>query len=367
MNILLHGAINGSNFGDCIFADLFYTSLKKSFPNYNIWFYDKPPYGISDFLRNQINYHYIMREQDYKDVDLFVFISGGYFGEDDRSLRDSVVRYLRYIKIGKKYAKCGTPIVGIGLEVGPIHYRFLRRDIRFILNHCSLLTVRNSESYDYCKNNLRISDLKLTADTAIQIGKKDLSDFNCLNELVDGNKKNIFLHIPTSGLNDMNFTKNVLMPVIRFCKNNPNYSLIYGLDNLEFHDISSDIENLFKQEQIYAHHYIYTSYWEMCSLLSKVDIIITTKLHVGIIGASYGKSVISIPKHKYKTERFYKSIDEKCRCVSYYKLTPEVMSGLLNKYYDKKIELPEDKYLQSKSNIENLVDKIKTIENLSHK
>ena len=151
MNILLHGAVSGSNFGDCLFADIFYNSLRQSFPDDNIWFFDRQPFGISQYLRSSLDYRYIMSDDDYNKVDALVYISGGYLGEDKKSLKESLVRYKRYVQLGKKYISKKIPILIIGLEVGPIYYGFLRKGIRNIIDRSVVLTVRNKESYDYCK------------------------------------------------------------------------------------------------------------------------------------------------------------------------------------------------------------------------
>src|SRR6202007_2101045 len=51
------------------------------------------------------------------------------------------------------------------------------------------------------------------------------------------------------------------------------------------------------------------------ALIGGVDGIVTTKLHVGIVGCAMEKPVISMPGHS-KTPRFYKQVGLSEQCIS---------------------------------------------------
>lgn len=362
MNILLHGAVSGSNFGDCLFADIFYNTLRQAFPDDNIWFFDRQPFGISQYLRSSLDYRYIMSDDDYNKVDALVYISGGYLGEDKKSLKESLVRYKRYVQLGKKYISKKIPILIIGLEVGPIYYGFLRKGIRNILDRSVVLTVRNKESYDYCVENLNIRKAIKTQDTAICVASMDIPQTTeKLDRLFENAKKTLFLHVPFGAKDDEKYKNNILIPVVDFCKKHTEYSVIYGMDNEEKNTDLTFIEELFKSKSILCRHYLYSSYWEMCSLLSRVDFIVTTKLHTGIIGAAYGRAVVSTPVHRFKTERFYHEIGYSDHSYSYHNLTPQIMDTLLEEKHDKKIILDKSVYDKSLSNLTILTDSLKKI------
>jgi len=63
-----------------------------------------------------------------------------------------------------------------------------------------------------------------------------------------------------------------------------------------------------------------------------VDLIITPKLHVGIVGAALGKSVLSFPYHIHKIKRYYRQIGEEDRCVLLKDITESVAYDKLIKY-----------------------------------
>ena len=91
-----------------------------------------------------------------------------------------------------------------------------------------------------------------------------------------------------------------------------------------------------------VYNYQYTSAWQLCSLLNRCDLIITAKLHVGIVGSSLGKSCISFPIHAYKTKRFYEQINEDGRCIMLDRANKEVVYQQLLTYYQRPILIPQN-------------------------
>lgn len=81
MKIILHGATNGSNFGDYLFADIFWRRLKEVNSEGENIFFEFLKYGISDFFKKNLEYKYEFKKKDIFDADLLIYFSGGYFGE----------------------------------------------------------------------------------------------------------------------------------------------------------------------------------------------------------------------------------------------------------------------------------------------
>lgn len=362
MNILLHGAINGSNFGDCIFADLFYNSIKYAFPNDNVFFVETFPFGISEFLCKKLNYN--KGGVDINDMDVLVYISGGYFGEGKKNILQSIRRYFRYFKIANYFIKNKKVICVVGLEIGPIHFKFLQNVILKILQSSKLIIVRNKESQDYCVK-LGINSALLSSDTALAI--KNYNYYltkvsKNIDSLFACTKKAIFLHIqPNDKIDDLFVTK-VVNPLINFIKSNNEYYIIFGSDGVEKKDFKANkIQKLFSSNKVYAEHFIYESYWDLCYLLSKVEIVITRRLHVGIIGCLYKKVVFSIPIHEYKTERFYRQIGYESHCYAYHKLTPEIMTDFLINHNSEHAIITNEIINAGTNNLTNLVNTLKAL------
>jgi polysaccharide pyruvyl transferase WcaK-like protein len=71
--------------------------------------------------------------------------------------------------------------------------------------------------------------------------------------------------------------------------------------------------------------------WYLSAILSMVEAIITTKLHVGIVGAALGKTVLSFSGDQ-KIKRFYKQIGAPERCVELDDLNYKKASYQLDAY-----------------------------------
>ena len=353
MKILLHGAIKGSNFGDCLFADIFYNELKKEFPNAKIDFYENHPFGIGAFLKNKLNYS-VHKHQRVKDYDALVYISGGLFGENSKSLLSSIKRFFRYCIPGLVMIKNKKKIYTVGVEVGPIHYGFLRLVINKIQKYSSLLIVRNKESLNYCKKN-KITNAVLSYDTAFAIDKFQ-------KQLVKKEKNNdckiILLHMLPNDKLDNGIKNKILLPIIDFVHSHSNYRVIVSADELTNNDYS-DIIDFVVKNNVECCLSKYNDYWKLCEIINQSQIVITRKLHVGIIAAAYNDSVISTPIHSYKTKRLYTCINEKDRCIPYNSITRKKMSDLLSLYCDRPIILDPEISKKSYDNLQCLCLELK--------
>ena len=94
--------------------------------------------------------------------------------------------------------------------------------------------------------------------------------------------------------------------------------------------------------------YDYKNHWEMCALLEKLDLVITSKLHVGIVSTALETSVISLPYHT-KTIRYYEQIDAKERCLENPTSEKEVYDHILRFYDHKEIDVPNNVLSSSRS------------------
>ena len=105
----------GSNFGDYLFAETFQNAIAEKIGKENVYFFKgyKGRFGVSSFYAK----HLKNDKTDYKikDVDALVYMSGGYFCGNDKTLKDYLVRYLCYFRVGLKCIKKKKPIAVIGL------------------------------------------------------------------------------------------------------------------------------------------------------------------------------------------------------------------------------------------------------------
>jgi hypothetical protein len=60
---------------------------------------------------------------------------------------------------------------------------------------------------------------------------------------------------------------------------------------------------------------------QVLGVIKALDLVITTKLHVGIVACALGTSVLAFPAHQ-KTRRFYEQIGAADRCLPLHQLAP---------------------------------------------
>lgn len=351
MKIMLHGATNMSNYGDFLFAEFFYHSLNKK--GYDVEFYAHPRYGISDYFArylgvtpDRLNYW-----DRVKQCDCLVFISGGYFVEPRKSgLIAEVKHYNRYMKPAGFFLKQNKPIYVLGVGAGPFTNKLFSMKARKVLNHAKVVTVRDEESKIYCDEFGVQNNVIITSDTALLIGeylrqiKADVPRFD-----VDEGCKMILLHLDSnSKVKEM--IQQIIVPAIaRFLNSNSDYSLYIAADGVKGQNLYSEYEKMLLD--YHPRILVYDDPWELTRQIERADLIVTTKLHMGIVGSALGRSVVSFPFVPQKTKRFYKQIGEADRCVSLVEIDQDLVFKMLEQYKDKRIRVPDELIERAKLNL----------------
>lgn len=352
---MLHGATNGSNFGDFIFANFFYKYL--IYNELDVFFYDGPLYGIGEYFKKNIPYK---KDKNFFNVfkcDLLIYLPGGYFGDTTNKLIDSIKRIIRYLTVGYIFILRRKPIYIVGVGGGPINNAILKFFLKRLIKYSQLILFRDQETINYFKSIGICSDkLILSTDAAQIIRYYKFEKYEKIDNLIDLRKKIIFLHVFDDN-NKNRDLKLVINEINTFMKKHSDYMIVIGCDwinrtKIENLNIFNEIET--KNKIAYNYH----SSFELAYLLSKVDFIITPKLHVGIIGSSFSKSVIAIPVHPQKVHRYYNQINELDRVCKLGDLTTEKIQYLINTYFDKPIQLSKKQMELSKLNYTLLMQSI---------
>lgn len=351
MKVMIHGAINQSNYGDFLFAALFHNKLIEN--GIEVEYYSHPRYGISDFFAKNLGY--TPDRKHYKDVmnscDALVYISGGYFLSHKRlSVEFQHTRH--FLTPGQFFMRNGKPIYVLGMGMGPFFRGPFEKKARQILQYSSVVTVRDKESYNHCKNLGIDRDIIITADTALVIQD------NRYNKMIENKqldylpKKKIFLFHIYYNRNVKNQLKTIVAPAIRrFLDAHKDYELVLATDSLMPDSLYKEYANLFESYSPYILKY--DNPWALTQMISKSDMILTTKLHMGIVGAAFGVSVVSLPWHS-KTQRFYKQIGEENRCIMISDADEEKVLSQLERFEGKHIILPGELIEKGKINLEML-------------
>lgn len=325
--IVLHGATNwgSSNYGDYIYTAMIYNYLLKK--GFRVRCFQPSSY----FLKNLKDYN-IQKNFQISTMDALVYLPGGYFGEGHNArLIDNLIQWIRFIPIGLWAAIKNKPIAILGIGAGPLNFFPLKFAVKYICRHASLITTRDEYSYNtlktLCPSNQFISesfDLIIAENNLINY--EDNSSVNHPILLVHYNHSHEAL-------------KKFAYATKKFKKEHPEYKVVVSSDQIlkndrilfdEFRCISQISDCVFHQ---------YTTSEEMTELISQSNLILTSKLHVGVVGAVMGKSVISVPCHPEKTMRFYSEIGESVRCLALDTSSPDEIFNTMEKYRLERISI----------------------------
>lgn len=363
MRVMLQGYLQGANFGDILFAHMFYDKCKSL--GFDVDFYQYKDYGIGDFCRKELGYtRHNSYLRNYK-ADALILISGGCLWDDRNRKGETRKRFYRYVLPARLYQMMGKPVYCLGVGGGPVDSRFLRYEIVKMLNNASVIQFRDEatcrvfEEYDV-KNKITV-----TSDTAHIITSKMLKPLNEKSELdiLSRGRKKILIHIPDGKPEDIKLLENVIPGVIRFLKKHKEYLVVLSNDNLreiwpwELKEINR-IRLKFEEAGIERYDYKYHDSWQMCSLINEMDCVVTSKLHVGVIGVALGKSVVAFPVSREKTVNYYNHIGESERCIHIDKVNEDIVYSQLEKYHDLPVFLSDRFRIEAEKNlsvIENLL------------
>lgn len=336
--ISVHCSYYGDNFGDTLFAVemsnflqneginkediVFPFSSKRAMEQSNV-----SNRGLWKFLRSS----------------KIIFAGGGYFGEPSTGKLLWNLRFLKrhgfIILLSIIFNK---EIIVTGVGVGPISYLFNRYLIKKLFNKASTVVVRDPDSLKYTQNYLGIEKCILGADPIINTA---ISKYDNLCK-TKYKKTTIGIHLPM--LHD-HIVLNKVAKDLKVFQNDKNVDFIVFLDFFKpsFKNLVEDQLNLYG---IDFKKYSYEGTESLEKFLCKLDGVITTKLHVGIVSTCFNVPAYSLYVHD-KTPKYYNLINKSEWCVNFFEYNESSINNFLDFVYSKsRFEIPEEVFVKSKSN-----------------
>lgn len=364
MKIMLNGFVQETNFGDVLFAHLFYRKCRElGFESVDFWQTKK--YGVGESVRKELGYSTKKSMLSCLFADAYILISGGSLGENVSNRQTVRMRYLRFVLPARLYELMGKPVYILGVGGGPVENKWLRKRMVRMLDGATVIQFRDEETRAYFEQYGVKNKMVVTSDTAQVITREMLPELAVKRELdaFAAGRKKLFLHLSENDKVNEQILAQELPGVIRFLDEHPEYVLVTGFDNVRVADPAERLRNLPAVKALQARGdvflYNYTESWQLCALLAEMDCIITQKLHVGVLGATLGRSVVSFPVHREKTQRYYRQIGEAGRSVHMSEVTPDVVFAQLEKYHDHPITLPAHIRREAEKNLAVIGDLLK--------
>lgn len=301
--IYLHGSFMNDNFGDYLLfkvvSDWIYEVDKKN---------TILSYNVSSKYDNLVNFQRCSAKSAINESDIIVLCGGGYLGEPNNNklrwtinfIKNHGTQFLRIVRSKKPYI-----IIGVG--AGPQTSYICKCITKKLCNGAEVVSVRDVESKEFLKKigvkkNVEVVPDIVMSTTTNYLKMDDLKK-NSDNQVLE-DIKTVLIHLTSRVSVKNNFLVN---DIKRYAEENENIKFIISSD--QGREVLKERNRFWakllsgKDVEIYD----YRDPSELLTVINKSDIIITDKLHVGIVATRLYKKVISIAGHS-KTKRFYKQI-----------------------------------------------------------
>ena len=339
MKILVVGALRYSNFGDILFAKMFYNELLKSYDKEDIFLYETLVNKVSDFCKRELSYSNEFSIKDMKNIDKLIYISGGYFSNSFEDRFTKILWHIRYALPGIYFSNHKKDIYVVGVGEGDFSWGISKKIVKKILNSAKYISVRNEGTKDRFLNIGVTNQINLTSDTALSLRTKT-NKFDQRQFFDD--RKNILLHILPDEKYNSEITKKIFPAIYKFIMDKKNYKVILTTDGIISRKYDYYLENArkyFGEKNAYIINY--ESINQFCEVLKSCEVIITPKLHVGIVASVFEKSVLAFSINYEKTKRFYETIQYGERCYNLCDIQEKDVLNMLYKFSDIPIQIQD--------------------------
>lgn len=319
----------GSNFGDWLLQEILERKIKSVIPDIRIIYIEKEHY-IKSIVRALLR------------ADAFIYVPGGYMGYIEKwysgSLKKTIQRMKYYYLPGFIYRYTHKPMALIGQGIGPYEYPVLGKMLCDICAASKCICVRDIESYSLLKKVGVKNKIYITADCAQTLLQNDMiyetSESKKIALQLSGLK---IIHILYFNYEEWN--KKIIEAIKPFMKDTK-FGFVIGADSVILSRKGLvEFSKCFPQERTVV--FDYREPHQLISIYNKVDMILTPKLHTGIVGCTMGKSVVAFSVQYAKTKLYYEKIGYPERVFDLFSISSEEMKKAIIENMDKGVNLPE--------------------------
>ncbi|WP_106754958.1 polysaccharide pyruvyl transferase family protein [Pannonibacter carbonis] len=326
MKVVVHGSYFGYNFGDTLLCRIF-SDWARSVD------------GVDEVilpLADAANRKYIGGDKSgflrALSADRAIFCGGGYFSAPNASRAWQIRAFWRHLALAEALQMRGVPIALLGVGVGPLHGKLLKARVVRLFEYAKIVVVRDEQSRQYLTDLGLKRDVLVRTDAALSmdLSRFDLASCNLLSK-TDPSFRRLLVH--TTATPDARELA-IVSYAAKWADGKRDVQLILGTDSRPRRARvvwPSDLMETLNKSKTLVYKYP-GDVDNLISLLSSVDGIVTTKLHVGIVGSVLEKFVVSVPHHT-KTPRFYSQINLEQNCVPPHAQWEAPLQSLLDDWY----------------------------------
>ena len=261
-------------------------------------------------------------------VDVAMFIGGGYLGAPDRT--DILWQWKwfkdRYFEeAARGLTRRGRRYVLEGVELGPGLRPFVHRPVGALLKNARSIAVRNPSSLSYLRKNWPMLPAMMIPDVVLSLAH---TTGDVLSSTLQENRHpasqtgdgRLAVHITGKTFGGNRFAFRFRQALLRYVAEEQLRVLLLSDQAIRephrpiieaFHE---DVNRLGGIVDVYE----YDGVLATLGALHPQDRLITTKLHLGVVGLLKGADVLCLSSHP-KLERFYRDFDLSDRYVDYFR------------------------------------------------
>jgi polysaccharide pyruvyl transferase WcaK-like protein len=311
--VAVHGSYFVNNFGDTLLVKMLCDKISGLVGRDNVFL----AVAAHEEEQNSIGYPVLPISKRAK-VSHLVYSGGGYFGEPNENIlgkiKWSIRNYKRHLKWVSDFSAARIGIFGVGL--GPISIGIYRNAVKQLFARSNVILVRDVESLEFVKKyKFSISNVYQCVDLALSLRRSALSG-----------REGLAIHV--GDLNEREIR--IILLSIQQMK---------SLSELNNIDVLFDNPGMYKEKILAKYRKAaesadfkgrlnflpYSGCEAMIDRLNSYGLVLTSKLHVGIVTIALGGRCISIPAHQ-KTSRLYKQLRIDKFCVERKDLSVEVLA-----------------------------------------
>ena len=326
MIALYNGYAFTSNFGDLLLLKIFENWIKSDASS-DIVYPLVPKSKLSQFRNYFTNAHTDL--SNFKSWKALIYSGGGAFGEPER-MRGKTFRGDWNKKFFRRNAFPAEwciwnkiPYAIVGVEAGPLSNIFVKHEVKRMFARASVLSVRNLESEQFIRNTLGIgSNVTIAPDPALTLTKADIPEqaLESVGRLLEPYREKILLgiHAPQRFLSETSQAQSLRAGLLSCLTSESDIVPVVFSDtgnsdrSAECCDrLASLIQHATGQKCLSIP---FQGIWETVALISNLSAVLTTKLHVGMVGYALGVYCESFGTHQ-KTPRFYSQIGRSSQCT----------------------------------------------------
>lgn len=310
LNLYLFGSFMNDNFGDFLIYEEEIRCLYARFGDkIRVLTTD-----ISPFYDKYTRVERMSHREALREADVIVFGGGGYFGVGVPRLVPNIQFMQLFGRRALSIAKSGKPFMVAGVGAGPLNYGFSRNVARQVFERAKVVSVRDVESREFLQQIGVERSIEVHADWILgaqyiwdQQGDSWVSE-NCIK------RKIMLIHLVTMPEEKGTGVEIVIEDIKRFCREHGEYQPVILCDQTK-QDVYDRTKEVYRElTEVSPMYYPYRTPGGMLALIKAADLILTDKLHLGIVGINLGKKVVSVANHP-KTLRLYKQVNRESYCT----------------------------------------------------